>query len=66
LHDGRVTIKTQWGNTEYVDTAVDPRYHCVSVEHLPDYAPISLDEVFDRIRNEGGTIGFKNSSTVTM
>ena len=66
LHDGRVTIKTQRGNTGYVDTAVDPRYHCVSVEHLPDYAPISLDEVFDRIRNEGGTIGFKNSSTVTM
>lgn len=32
---------------------LDPRYHCVSVEHLPNFAPISFDDVRDRIRNEG-------------
>ena len=40
------------------DGAVDPRYHNVSVEHT-DYAPISLEEVYDRIRAEGGTVGFR-------
>ena len=40
------------------DGSVDPRYHSVCVEHT-DYAPISLEEVMDRIRAEGGTVGFK-------
>ena len=40
------------------DGVVDPRYHCVCVEHT-DYAPISLEEVYDRIRAEGGTVGFR-------
>ena len=37
---------------------IDPRYHSVCVEHT-DYAPISLEEVMDRIRAEGGTVGFR-------
>jgi len=40
---------------------IDPRYHCVCVEHT-DYAPISLEEVYERIRSEGGTVGFKNGN----
>lgn len=40
---------------------IDPRYHCVCVEHT-DYAPISLEEVNQRIINEGGTIGFRNGN----
>jgi len=44
---------------------IDPRYHCVSVEHT-DYAPISLEEVNQRIVNEGGTIGFRNGNGSLM
>lgn len=44
---------------------IDPRYHCVSVEHT-DYAPISLEEVYDRIRAEGGTVGFRNGNGPVM
>ena len=44
---------------------IDPRYHCVSVEHT-DYAPISLEEVYDRIRAEGGTVGFRNGNSPAM
>ena len=40
---------------------IDPRYHCVCVEHT-DYAPISLEEVYERIRDEGGTVGFRNGN----
>lgn len=44
---------------------IDPRYHCVSVEHT-DYGPISLEEVYDRIRAEGGTVGFRNGNGPIM
>lgn len=37
---------------------IDPRYHCVSVEHT-DYAPIALEVVKERILQEGGMIGFR-------
>ena len=40
---------------------IDPRYHSVCVEQT-DYAPISLEEVYDRIRKEGGTVGFRNGN----
>jgi len=40
---------------------VDPRYHCVCVEHT-DFAPILLEDVLDRIRAEGGHIGFHNGN----
>jgi calcineurin-like phosphoesterase family protein len=41
---------------------VDPRYHNVSVEQLPDFAPILFEDVLDRIRAEGGVVGFKNGN----
>ena len=46
-----------------VGSEVDTRYHCVCVEQT-DYTPILLERVFDRIRNEGGTIGFKHRSSI--
>lgn len=55
LHANRVMAET-WGKYE-----IDPRYHNVCVEHT-DYTPISLEEVYDRIRAEGGTVGFRNSN----
>ena len=61
LHANRVMTKTRWGKTNHFDESIDPRYHCVCVEHT-DYAPISLEEVYDRIRAEGGTVGFRNGN----
>jgi calcineurin-like phosphoesterase family protein len=47
------------------DEVIDPRYHCVCVEHT-DYRPILFEEVIKRIKEEGGTIGFKNGNGPTM
>jgi calcineurin-like phosphoesterase family protein len=41
--------------------AIDPRYHCVCVEQT-DFAPILLEDVLDRIRAEGGVVGFRNGN----
>jgi calcineurin-like phosphoesterase family protein len=40
---------------------IDPRYHCVCVEHT-DFAPILLEDVVKRIEAEGGTVGFRNGN----
>lgn len=53
LHDKRVMLADGSG--------IDPRYITVSVEQT-DYAPISLDEVQDRIRAQGGVVGFRNGN----
>jgi calcineurin-like phosphoesterase family protein len=53
LHERRVTLP---GSTE-----IDPRYFSVCVEQI-DYTPISLDEVQDRIRAQGGVVGFRNGN----
>ena len=39
-------------------TENDVRYHCVCVEQT-DFAPILLEDVFKRIREEGGTVGMR-------
>lgn len=44
---------------------VDPRYHCVCVEHT-DFRPILFEEVIKRIKEEGGTVGFKNGNGPVM
>jgi len=56
LHYRRVTRPNGYGGTE-----IDPRYHCVSVEHT-DYRPILFEAVLDRIRAEGGSVGFRNGN----
>jgi calcineurin-like phosphoesterase family protein len=45
---------------------IDPRYHCVCVEQLPDFAPILFEDVLKRIKDEGGTIGFRNGNGPSM
>lgn len=40
---------------------IDPRYHCVCVEHT-DFAPILFEDVLKRIAAEGGTVGFRNGN----
>ncbi|NBO29921.1 hypothetical protein EB118_17115 [bacterium] len=42
-------------------SVVDVRYHCVCVEQT-DFAPITLEEVNERIVKEGGHIGFRNGN----
>jgi hypothetical protein len=38
---------------------IDVRYHCVCVEQTPDFAPILFEDVMERIKQEGGIVGFK-------
>ena len=44
---------------------IDPRYHCVCVEHT-DYRPILFEDVIKRIKEEGGEVGFKSGNGPTM
>ncbi len=64
LHEKRVMKKVstmQWNDTE----VIDPRYHCVCVEHT-DWGPILFEDVIKRIVAEGGTVGFKDTSSAMM
>lgn len=58
LHDRRVTL---WSDPN----VIDPRYLCVCVEQT-DYAPLSIDEVHQRIRDQGGVVGFRDGNGSTM
>ena len=73
LHANRV-MKKAWVNKvstydprPYIieEEVVDPRYHCVCVEHT-DYTPILFEDVIKRIENEGGEVGFKNGNGPAM
>jgi calcineurin-like phosphoesterase family protein len=52
---------TTRGSSKYID----PRYHCVCVEHT-DFRPILFEDVIKRIKDEGGTVGFKNGNGPAM
>jgi calcineurin-like phosphoesterase family protein len=45
---------------------IDPRYYNVSVEQLPDFAPILFEDVLKKIKEQGGQVGFKNGNGPTM
>jgi calcineurin-like phosphoesterase family protein len=68
LHANRVKkirgVDVRTGELLYSDD-IDPRYHCVCVEHT-DFAPILLEDVFKLITAEGGEVGFKNGNGPTM
>lgn len=68
LHANRVMkargVDAKTGEILYSDK-IDPRYHCVCVEHT-DFAPILFEDVLKRITNEGGTVGFRNGNGVVM
>lgn len=53
LHDRRVLMP---GTDQ-----IDPRYLCVCVEQT-DFAPIALEEVEQRIRDQGGVVGFRDGN----
>lgn len=68
LHANRVMkpigVDARTGEVKFGND-IDPRYFCASVEHT-DYAPISLEEVMKRIKDEGGTVGFNKSTATVM
>ena len=58
-------VDARTGEILYSDE-IDPRYHNVSVEQLPDFAPILFEDVIKRIEAEGGTVGFRNGNGPAM
>jgi hypothetical protein len=36
------------------------------VEHLPDWAPVAMEDVMQRIRDQGGEVGFRNGNGPTL
>jgi calcineurin-like phosphoesterase family protein len=58
LHDRRVMKSNGYGGE-----IIDPRYHCVCVEHT-DFTPILFEDVIKRIKAEGGTVGMKSRDEV--
>ena len=64
LHSNRV-MKSGSAVGEFVKQVIDPRYHCVCVEHT-DFRPILFEDVLKRIKEEGGEIGFRNGNGPTM
>ena len=69
LHANRVMkargVDARTGEILYGDE-IDPRYYNVSVEQLPDFAPILFEDVLKRIKEQGGQVGFKNGNGPTM
>jgi calcineurin-like phosphoesterase family protein len=68
LHASRVKkargIDAKTGTVLY-STENDVRYHCVCVEQT-DFRPILLEDVYKRIAEEGGSVGFRNGNGPTM
>ena len=69
LHANRVMkargVHADTGEVLY-SNYIDPRYHCVCVEQLPDFAPMLFEDVIARIKEEGGEVGFRNGNGPTM
>ena len=61
LHEKRVTML----DTYLSEKVIDPRYFNVCVERT-DFRPISLETVFEMIKDEGGTAGFRENTGVFM
>jgi calcineurin-like phosphoesterase family protein len=65
LHANRVLlprgVDAKTGKILYSDR-IDPRYHNVCVENLPDFGPILLEDLYKRITEEGGIVGFKEGT----
>jgi len=69
LHANRVMkakgVNVQTGEILYSDE-IDARYYNVSVEQLPNFAPILFEDVLKRIEEQGGIVGFRNGNGPTM
>jgi calcineurin-like phosphoesterase family protein len=69
LHANRVMkargVDARTGEILY-SNEIDPRYFNVSVEQLPDFAPILFEDVCKRIVEQGGEIGFRSGNGPTV
>lgn len=65
LHANRVMkargVDARTGEVLYSETEIDYRYHNVCVEQT-NFAPILFEDVLKRIKEEGGTVGFRNGN----
>ena len=65
LHANRVRkprgVNARTGEILYSDD-IDPRYYNVSVEQLPDFAPILFEDVLKNIVAQGGEVGFRSGN----
>ena len=68
LHANRVMRRAE-STVEFMERGerswIDPRYHCVCVEQT-DFAPILLEDMIKRIKEEGGTIEMRNGNGPIM
>jgi calcineurin-like phosphoesterase family protein len=58
LHSNRVMMQPVG---KYGVPVVDPRYFCVCVEQT-DFRPILFEDAIQKIKDEGGVVGFKNGN----
>lgn len=69
LHSNRVMQRAST-TAEFMERGtmkwIDPRYFCVSVEHLPNFAPVLFEDAIKMIEAEGGQVGFRNGNGPTM
>lgn len=68
LHNNRVRkprgVNVKTGEILYSND-IDPDYFCVSVEQI-DYTPILFEEVIQRIKDQGGQVGFRQGNGPTV
>lgn len=63
LHANRVKMKVQFPHKE--TEIIDPRYFNVSVEQI-DFTPILFEQAIIKIKEQGGTVGFRNGNGPVM
>ena len=63
LHANRVKMKVRYPHKE--TEIIDPRYFNVSVEQI-DFTPILFEQAIIKIKEQGGTIGFRNGNGPVM
>lgn len=68
LHANRVRkprgVNVKTGEILYSND-IDPDYFCVSVEHT-DYRPILFEDVIQKIKDQGGQVGFRQGNGPTI
>jgi len=69
LHANRVMkargVDAKTGEVLY-GNEIDPRYFNVSVEQLPDFAPMLFEHVLQKIKEQGGMVGFRDGNGPTV
>ena len=63
LHANRVKMKVQFPHKE--TEIIDPRYFNVSVEQI-DFTPILFEQAIIKIKEQGGTVGFRDGNGPVM